>query len=175
MPTQVAACLPHRTFSASWSRAFRLTHPSTRSGKWTEEEDAQLRDLHARHGSKWTKIGAALGRLPNGCKDRWRHIGIAPEKNAGRWAPGEEAALQAAVEQYSAAAGLVCRPAERVPWCSLLCAVLGVAMCCACNPPRPVHLACKDLYYGRLLSETRVAVKFYTLASTKPSARHEAL
>ena len=35
------------------------------------------------HGSKWTEIGAKIGRMPQLCRDRWRKICC--ESKAGRW------------------------------------------------------------------------------------------
>lgn len=41
-------------------------------GAWTAEEDAALAHLVEQHGAKWKRIGDAMGRLPDSCRDRWR-------------------------------------------------------------------------------------------------------
>ncbi len=38
------------------------------------DEDARLAQLVAERGTKWKEIGAALGRMPDACKDRWKDI-----------------------------------------------------------------------------------------------------
>lgn len=43
-------------------------------GKWRAEEDAALRQLLEQHGRKWALVGAAVGRMPESCRDRWRSI-----------------------------------------------------------------------------------------------------
>ncbi len=43
-------------------------------GRFSADEDIRLAQLVAERGNKWTEIGAALGRMPNACRDRWREI-----------------------------------------------------------------------------------------------------
>lgn len=101
---QITAALPQRTHSAAWSRLFRITHPGNGKGAWTAEEDAALQAAHRRHGAKWVKIGDALSRLPEACRDRWRALGggaaagrVAP-RVTGAWSDAEEAVLREAVQ-----------------------------------------------------------------------------
>ena len=106
---QVAAILPHRKYTAVWSRIFRLTHPRERGGPWSKEDDARLRELHSLHGTKWKRVGEELGRLPLSCRDRWRQIDTPPGTRKGKWSEEEADALTAAVAQFSTAEGLVRR------------------------------------------------------------------
>lgn len=52
-------------------------------GVFTEDEDRRLLDLVDQHGRKWKLIGQELGRLPEQCRDRWRHIGINQQRTTG--------------------------------------------------------------------------------------------
>ena len=123
---QIAGSLPHRKFTSVWSRLFRLTHAANGKGAWTPGEDSRLLELHRELGPKWKRIGGEIGRLPEGCRDRWRTIGAAPGKHAGRWAKAEEAALSAAVMDYDKAVGLV----RSVPLASARGAACGSTLAC---------------------------------------------
>lgn len=107
VPWQIAASLPHRKFTAVWSRLFRLTHPGNNKGAWTPDEDSLLMDAFGRLGPKWKAIGGLIGRLPESCRDRWRTVGATPGKNVGRWGKDEEACLCSAVAEYDKEVGLV--------------------------------------------------------------------
>lgn len=104
---QIAAALPHRKFAAVWARLQRLTHPGNHKGAWTPEEDSKLLEFHGQHGSKWSKIGNMIGRLPEACRDRFRAIGMAPTKNVGHWNKEEEEALSSVIMEYSREVNLV--------------------------------------------------------------------
>jgi hypothetical protein len=66
----LAACLPWRSPKQVWQHATRRLHEAKGQGKWSQDEANQLRGLVAQHGSRWTDIGAALGRAPEECKDK---------------------------------------------------------------------------------------------------------
>jgi hypothetical protein len=78
---------------------------------------------YKQHGSKWSKVGEMVGRLPEACRDHWRVVGAAPGKNKGRWSTEEEATLIAVVMEYAEEAGLV-----RV--CCVLAVVCASSLLC---------------------------------------------
>ena len=47
---------------------------SSLQGKWSPEEDEQLRQLVQEKGNHWMEIGRALSRMAEACRDRWRSI-----------------------------------------------------------------------------------------------------
>ena len=71
-------------------------------GKWSQEEDEQLRQLVGEKGSKWKEISATLNRLPEGCRDRWRELKLGVSKQSGRWSEEETAKLRTLVNDYLA-------------------------------------------------------------------------
>lgn len=69
-------------------------------GKWSKEEDDQLRQLVAEKGSKWAEISRSLNRLPEGCRDRWRELKLGDAKLNGRWSKDETERLRTLVNAY---------------------------------------------------------------------------
>jgi hypothetical protein len=71
-------------------------------GRWTAEEEARLLALAAQKPGRWAEIGAALGRLPEGCRDKHRLLtGLAVAgARKGRWSAEEEARLVQLVEAF---------------------------------------------------------------------------
>lgn len=69
-------------------------------GKWSKEEDEQLRQLVGEKGSKWAEISHSLGRLPEGCRDRWRELKLGDAKLNGRWNKDETEKLRSLVNAY---------------------------------------------------------------------------
>ena len=64
-------------------------------------EDAErLLDLHAEKGNRWKEIGAALGRLPETCRDKYRDLALAQARQMGKWSPEEESKLNELVTNY---------------------------------------------------------------------------
>lgn len=95
------ACLPLRSSdSLRLSCLTRCRYLSPPQGKWTPEADEALLALVEDKGHRWAEIGAALGRLPEGCRDRWKDIRLGSDVNAGRWSPQEVQALTDAVREY---------------------------------------------------------------------------
>ena len=66
-------------------------------GKRSKEEDEQLRELVGEKGSKWKEISLKLGRLPEGCRDRWRELKLGTSRKAGRWTEEETLRLRTLV------------------------------------------------------------------------------
>lgn len=73
-------------------------------GLWSEEESARLLALVAERGQRWQAIGAALGRMPEACRDRYRETRLGAARRSGKWAPEEEARLADIVPAALAAA-----------------------------------------------------------------------
>ena len=69
-------------------------------GKWSQDEDDQLRQLVGEKGSKWAEISRSLNRLPEGCRDRWRELKLGDAKLTGRWSKEETERLRTLVNAY---------------------------------------------------------------------------
>ena len=75
-------------------------------GKWTPEQDARLLELVEEKGRQWKEIGPALGRMPEGCQDRWKEIRLKDARKSGRWSQDEVERLQEAVQEVLEAKAL---------------------------------------------------------------------
>lgn len=53
-------------------------------------------------GSKWKEISTSLGRLPEGCRDRWRELKLGASKQNGRWSEEETSKLRTLVNDFLA-------------------------------------------------------------------------
>jgi hypothetical protein len=51
----------------------RKFHNFTARGKWSAEDDEDLREAHRQMPNRWTQIGQRLNRHPEDCRDRWRN------------------------------------------------------------------------------------------------------
>ena len=71
-------------------------------GKWRPDEEAQLVALVKEKGRKWKEIAGALGRLPEGCRDKYTELDLGEKRASGKWTDEEIARLEAAVNQYLA-------------------------------------------------------------------------
>lgn len=69
-------------------------------GKWSKEEGEQLRQLVAEKGPRWAEISRSLGRLPEGCRDKWRELKLGDAKQNGRWSEDETESLRSLVNDY---------------------------------------------------------------------------
>ena len=58
----------------------------------------------AERGQRWQAIGAALARMPEACRDRFRETRLGAARRSGKWAPEEEARLADIVPAALAAA-----------------------------------------------------------------------
>ncbi|QSZ33414.1 hypothetical protein DSL72_004982 [Monilinia vaccinii-corymbosi] len=81
----------------SWCR--RNFHNYAARGVWTAEQDEDLMQLFNRMPKKWSLIGAALNRLPDDCRDRWRNYLSVPNLEFGPWTLEEERQLKDAVKR----------------------------------------------------------------------------
>jgi hypothetical protein len=58
--------------------------------------------LVAQYGTRWTDVGAALGRAPEECKDKWRAVRHGPAVARGPWSQAEIAQLYQLVATFQA-------------------------------------------------------------------------
>lgn len=96
----IASSLPDRTVKSVWSFLSRALHPGNYKGRWTIQEDDQLKSLAQQHPGDWKKIGAVLHRMPQSCKDRYKEVRLGGAKRNGPWMGEEEGRLKMAVEEY---------------------------------------------------------------------------
>lgn len=69
-------------------------HNFVARGTWTNEQDAELRDLIEIHGTKWSKIAGLINRHPEDLRDRYRNYIICGEaQRKDTWDEGEERRL----------------------------------------------------------------------------------
>ncbi|KAK6347574.1 RNA polymerase I enhancer binding protein [Orbilia javanica] len=72
--------LPLRTRQSLHSHVKRMYNDFEERGKWSQEQDDELRDLVAQKGTKWTVIGGLMNRMPEDCRDRWKNYVVCGEK-----------------------------------------------------------------------------------------------
>ena len=78
----------------------RRFHNFESRGKWTPEEDAQLKACYDANPQKWVHIGKQLGRMPEDCRDRWRnYLACGDTRKQEDWTAKEEQELTRAVEE----------------------------------------------------------------------------
>jgi hypothetical protein len=107
----ISALVPGRTRKQCYSRwqndlYRRIGGASGRTGKWTEDEDSNLKDAVQTHGSKeWAEIAALLpGRTTKQCRQRWQEVlnpttGRASGRK-GKWTSVEDSKLKDAVQTH---------------------------------------------------------------------------
>ncbi|RUS23749.1 hypothetical protein BC938DRAFT_474678 [Jimgerdemannia flammicorona] len=90
-PFGKAAPFKDRPLRSIFHHVKQIYHPDNYGGKWTEEEDGQLKSLVMQYGHQWKRIGEILGRIGTACKDRWRDsVGHRDIKTQGKWTLEEE-------------------------------------------------------------------------------------
>ena len=66
-------------------------HNFAARGTWTAEQDEELREAYEQYPGKWAKIGRAINRLDEDCRDRWRnHVSVAGTQRKEYWSIEEE-------------------------------------------------------------------------------------
>ncbi|KAL6157364.1 hypothetical protein ACJBU6_04918 [Exserohilum turcicum] len=80
-------------------RHIRHLYHQFKSGAWTEEEDEQLRNLHAVYPNQWKLISVSMGdRSMPDCVNRWRdYLQYGDNRKTSRWTEEEEQLLVRAV------------------------------------------------------------------------------
>lgn len=70
-------------------------HNFVARGTWTAEQDEELKLAFEHFPYQWTKVGAALNRLGDDCRDRWRNYGsMTHQPKHGPWTNEEEEELR---------------------------------------------------------------------------------
>lgn len=64
---------PKRTRSSLYKHVKRRYNNFKDRGRWTAEEDLQLKNLCIELSNQWSEIGKRLGRMPEDCRDRFRN------------------------------------------------------------------------------------------------------
>mmetsp|Transcript_19248 Transcript_19248/g.73935 ORF Transcript_19248/g.73935 Transcript_19248/m.73935 type:complete len:554 (+) Transcript_19248:101-1762(+) len=104
---EIGACLPERTIESLYYRARRLLTP-LKSGPWSPEEVAQLKQLHAEIGPKWSTIGQKLERSGTSVRDKFREL---RPTNKGKWSKEELDRLQELIVQH--------KQNDHIPWTTI--------------------------------------------------------
>lgn len=92
--------LPHRTKATLRKHCQTRYLPSDMArGKWTAEEDNELRRLWEEMPDQWTSISDTLNRGPLACRSRWATIKHADVRETGPWSSKDEALLLELVER----------------------------------------------------------------------------
>lgn len=87
---KVADLIPGKTANQCSQRWLKALHPDIRKGKWTMEEDENLRKAVAEHGKKWRVVATIIpGRTGKQCRDRYLSR-LDPELKNGPWTSDED-------------------------------------------------------------------------------------
>lgn len=124
----------------------RMYHPGNGKGKWSTQDDGELRRLFEIHGPDWETIGKHLDRYGMSCRDRFRLL--RGKVNTGPWSENEVRRLREAVAGVkSISDGSPCWPlvSERVE-------TRSVAQC----QIKWISLDCKQKNNGRRIRWTPV-------------------
>ena len=91
---KIAECLPERTVQACHNLCRRRFNPDNYSGKWTPDEEAQLKQLVRDNQTAWKEITALFNeanphsrRTSGNIKDKWKQMGAdnAAKRRVGPW------------------------------------------------------------------------------------------
>ncbi|KAK2466066.1 hypothetical protein APHAL10511_001708 [Amanita phalloides] len=92
--TEITAAVPQRPIIAVYHHIRRSYHPLKLQGKWSNEEDALLKQAVADLGQQWEKVSERVGRMSSDCRDRYRnHIVNRDIRITGPWTKEEEEKL----------------------------------------------------------------------------------
>lgn len=94
----VTKVLPYRSRASIYKHVRRQYHIFDIRAKWTPEEDELLKKLSQGSETNWKKIGEAMNRMPEDCRDRWRNYVKCGENRAlNKWSEEEERTLKGIV------------------------------------------------------------------------------
>lgn len=97
---EVSTALPHRTRASVYKHVRRVYHTYEQRGKWTAEEDNELRHFVEEFGMSWKTIGVHIGRMPEDCRDRWRnYVKCGQNRGQNKWSLEEENKLLQVVNE----------------------------------------------------------------------------
>lgn len=92
--SEITAAVPQRPIIAVYHHVRRSYHPLKQQGKWTEAEDAALKQAVVDLGQQWEKVSKRVNRMSADCRDRYRnHIINKDIRVSGHWTPDEEEKL----------------------------------------------------------------------------------
>lgn len=95
---QLCETLPGRSRQAIIKICRRRYHNYGVRGKWTAEEDQELKEAYITYPNSWKKIGILLNRHPEDARDRWRNYLICGDnQKKDVWTDDEEEALRLAI------------------------------------------------------------------------------
>lgn len=82
------------------SRKTKNQKSRSRKNLWTEEEDAQLKELVAKHGTLWARIGSIMGgKSGKQVRDRYTNM-LRPDINHAKWTVEEDQLFVKLLEKY---------------------------------------------------------------------------
>ncbi|QDZ19624.1 Myb-like DNA-binding domain [Chloropicon primus] len=128
--SQIARCLPERTFRSVYDhgkRLFNVSHGcSGEMGMWSKEDQDELKKAVERYGShkwKWKKISNVVGRPQEACRQHWNKV-LSVKKKRVKWTDEEERKLKEIVGKFladRARSEIESQPARRrqkedIPW-----------------------------------------------------------
>lgn len=91
----VAKVLPYRSRASIYKHVRRQYHIFDIRAKWTKEEDEILSRLTQSTEMNWKKIGEAMNRMPEDCRDRWRnYVKCGDNRALNKWSEEEERTLK---------------------------------------------------------------------------------
>ncbi|KAF2452278.1 hypothetical protein BDY21DRAFT_375676 [Lineolata rhizophorae] len=97
------AALPHRHRRAVRRFCRRQFHNCEKRGKWTREEEKELREAYEACPNEWVKIGERIGRRPEDCRDRWRdYVRGQQKRKTDYWSEAEERLFLELVREHLA-------------------------------------------------------------------------
>jgi hypothetical protein len=92
--------LPNRSRVAIIKVSRRKFHNFESRGKWTQEEDRELKEACERYPKRWKEIGQLLNRHFEDCRDRWRnYIVCGDTMKKEHWTEEEEHNLRIVVDE----------------------------------------------------------------------------
>ncbi len=97
---RVAEKMPGITDQQCMDHWISVLNPAIKHGKWTEEEDEQLKNLVTQHGENWTKIAKEIsGRTNRQCRQRYKNT-LKPAIKHEKWTEEEDQQLKNLVAQH---------------------------------------------------------------------------
>lgn len=86
---------PYRSRASVYKHTRRQYHVFDIRAKWTKEEDELLRKLAETSVTNWKKVGEAMNRMPEDCRDRWRnYVKCGANRASNKWSEEEEHTLK---------------------------------------------------------------------------------
>ncbi len=97
---RIAEKIPGKTHQQCKNHWIRVLNPTIKHGKWTEEEDEQLKNLVDQHGKKWAEIAKEMsGRTSLQCYQHYKRT-LNPAIKKRKWTEEEDEQLKNLVDQH---------------------------------------------------------------------------